>query len=89
MVGDLHRDHLGVTAEVANSSFLLIAHDWKELETWSHCVFLVHIALTDMQFNLHGSSRGLELKSNVDLTFKVIMHMFRRASTRMPPELRR
>ena len=41
LVGDLHRGHLWST-EVTNR-FLLIAHDWKELQTWAwcHCACLV------------------------------------------------
>ena len=39
--GDLHRGHLG--SDDFTNRFLLITHDWKELQTWawSHCACLV------------------------------------------------
>ena len=70
-VRDLQRGHLG-SPEVTNR-FLLISHDWKQLETgvWSHyaCLITTNRLICNMTFLVqHVTSRDLDLRSDIDLT---------------------
>ena len=93
LVGGLRGGHL-VSLEVTNR-FLLITHDWNELETWawSHCVCLVttHRLICNRNYlGQHVTSRDLDLRSNFDPNVQghhayASMHLDKRKTT--VPEL--
>ena len=73
-----------MTSSEITNRFLLIIHEWEELQTreWSHCVRLVktHRLICNMTYlGQHVTSRDLDLRSNFDMTFKVTSYIFRPA----------
>ena len=64
-----------MTSSEVTNSFLLIIHDWKELQTWAglHCVRVVktHRLIRNMTYlGQQVTSSDFDLWSNFDLTFQ-------------------